>query len=113
MSGGLRLSILAELGLDPEEFGWQDLALCKNYEIKGHREDVFFDKYESDPETARAVDEMCLSCPVMKQCGLAGMDGEQGVYGGIYWNGSGKPDQARNLHKTPEVWERVWERLAE
>jgi hypothetical protein len=74
--------------------------------------ELFYSKYENDEEVAKQVDQACLSCPVMKQCGLRGPQGEHGVWGGIYWNGSGKPDNNRNSHKTPEIWEDIRERLA-
>ena len=106
------LSILQELGLDPQDLEWQDLGLCNGYDLgKGGESDVFYDAYETDEEVAKAADEMCLSCPVMKQCSLAGMRGEIGLWGGVYWNGSGNPDKNRNSHKTAEVWERIKERI--
>jgi hypothetical protein len=101
------VSLLDELGIDPEDFTWHDLALCD-----GMDPELFYSKYESDEEVAKQVDEACLSCPVMKQCGLRGPTGEHGVWGGIYWNGSGKPDVNRNSHKTPDVWDQIRERLA-
>lgn len=99
--------LIDELGLDPEQLVWQDLALCQGIE---DNEDLY-DNYESDPEIAKQVDEMCLVCPVMKQCAARGAEGEWGVWGGIYWNGAGKPDKARNLHKTPEVWARIAKKI--
>ena len=101
------MSLIEELGLDEDTLTWHQLALCKNMD----RED-FYDNYESDPQVAKAIDEACLVCPVMKQCAMAGEDGEWGVWGGIYWNGAGKPDKARNSHKSPEVWERIAKKLA-
>lgn len=95
-------SLLDELGLDPEDFEWQDLALCSNMPTS-----FFYDNYESDQETAKATDQVCLRCPVQKQCFFAGASGEHGVWGGVYWNGSGKPDKNRNAHKTEEVWNEV------
>lgn len=95
-------SLLEELGIDPEFFNWIDLGLCRKIDTE-----YFFDKYESSPEIARAVDAMCDSCPVQQECGMAGKNGvngktgEYGVWGGIYWNGSGKPDPNKNSHKEP------------
>lgn len=102
------MTLLEQLGLDPDDFVWQDLALCD-----GMDPELFYSKYENNEEDARQTDEVCLHCPVMKECGLRGMQGETGVWGGIYWNGSGKPDEARNAHKTPEVWARIRERMSE
>lgn len=102
-------TLISLLGIDPDDFIWQDLALCANDEEPTH----FYEDYEADTEVARQVDEMCLSCPVMAACAKAGMEnGEHGVWGGIYWNGSGKPDKARNAHKTDAVWLEIQTRIA-
>lgn len=100
------MSLLDELGIDPEEFTWHDLALCQ-----GMDPELFFTKYEADEEVAKQTDQACLSCPVFAECAAAGQDGQHGVWGAIYWNGSGKPDKNRNAHKTPEVWNEIAERL--
>jgi hypothetical protein len=94
--------LLDELGLSPEEFKWQDLALCANMSTE-----IFYDDYESDKKLAKAVDQICLRCPVISQCYFAGKKGENGVWGGIYWNGSGSKDPNRNSHKTEEEWEAI------
>lgn len=104
----MSLSVLHELGIDPESLKWQDLALCKNRDVNN-----FYDDYESDTTVAKIIDEMCLSCPVMKQCLSEGMEnGQWGVWGGIYLV-NGKKDDNRNAHKTPEVWEEIRNRLSE
>src|SRR5690349_4019798 len=64
-------SLLDELGLDPEEFDWDDLGLCRGT-VTSPDDDIFFDKYESDQESARSADEMCLRCPVIRQCFFEG-----------------------------------------
>jgi hypothetical protein len=52
---------------------------------------------------------MCLSCPVRKECLQAGVENnEWGVWGGVFLT-AGKPDQNKNSHKTPEVWEQIRE----
>ena len=100
------MSILDSLGIDEKDFVWQDLALCV-----GMNANLFFDTYETDVEVAKQIDECCLACPVMKECSAKGMGGEYGVFGGVYWNGSGKPDVNRNAHKTEAVLARIRERL--
>lgn len=100
-------SLLDELGIDPESFEWNDLALCRNIEIEGPETDAFFDQYESDEEAAKATDQMCLHCPVIRECFFAGSQGQQGVWGGVYWNGAGKPDKNKNSHKTEETWDEI------
>lgn len=102
------MSFLDELGLDEETFSWRDLALCQ-----GTPTNNFYDDYESSPTLPFVVDEMCLSCPVMKQCLEDGIEGkEYGVHGGIYLT-NGKPDDSKNSHKTPDVWKTIKERLSE
>lgn len=71
----------------------------------------FFDDYEEDVELAKAMDSVCLSCPVMRECLLEAFDNKDyGLRGGIYLT-NGKPDKARNGHKTPEVWAMIKEKL--
>lgn len=104
-------SLLDEWGIDPDDFEWHDIALCAGTPIPNHKEDIFFDKYEAEVETAKAADQLCLHCPVMKQCFFEGMDGKFGLYGGVYWNGAGKPDKNKNSHKTDEQWEEIYRRV--
>lgn len=98
----------SELGFDPDDVIWQDLALCsKTMELND-----FYDSYESSASVARTVDEACLSCPVLAQCLQSGTEnGEWGVWGGVYLT-SGKPDHNKNSHKTPEVWKAIKERIS-
>lgn len=100
------MSLLDDLGIEAADFVWQDLALCVGLDAN-----LFFDSYETDVEVAKQVDECCLSCPVMKECSAKGLNGEYGVFGGVYWNGSGKPDFNRNAHKTDAVWAKIRERI--
>jgi hypothetical protein len=100
-------SLLDEFGLDPEDFEWQDLALCANMPVS-----FFYDLYESDREVAKATDQVCLRCPVIRECFFAGANGEHGVWGGFYWNGSGEADTNKNSHKTEEVKEEILRRVS-
>jgi hypothetical protein len=104
--------LLDELGLDPDDFEWKDLSLCKSIPLSTPDDDLFFDRYESDTESAKATDSMCLHCPVISQCFMAGSEGQYGVWGGVYWNGSGKPDKNKNSHKTDEVWDEIRARVS-
>jgi hypothetical protein len=101
-------NILEELGVDPDDFTWEDLALCQNMDTE-----LFFDKYVEDPVIAKETDEMCLHCPVLAYCHSEGPKGNWGVWGAVYWNGAGRPDESRNAHKTPEVWNAIQDRLAD
>jgi hypothetical protein len=101
------LDALSALGIDLEALEWKDLALCD-----GMPTNMFYDEYESDENVAKVVDEMCLSCPVMKQCLLSGMENDEwGVWGGIYLMGGNK-DRNRNSHKTEDIWEAIRERVS-
>lgn len=95
-------NILNELGIDPDDFGWMDLAVCQ-----GLDHNLFYDTYENDINIARSVDEMCLSCPVIKMCYEHGIQNdEQGVWGGVYLY-SKSIDKSRNLHKSAETWKKL------
>lgn len=100
--------LLDELGLDDQDVRWQNLALCQ-----GMQTEWFYDLYEKDGEVARASDEACLRCPVKAQCFLAGQSGEYGVWGGVFWNGSGKPDKNKNSHKSDDTWTEIYEGVKE
>jgi len=95
-----------ELGIDPNNVNWKDLAVCFSMETN-----YFYDTYESDGEMAKNIDQVCLSCPIMAQCALMGVENnEWGVWGGIYLT-SGKPDKNKNSHKTKDIWDAIRERL--
>ncbi|MEY4331610.1 MAG: hypothetical protein RLZZ196_348 [Bacteroidota bacterium] len=94
--------ILRDLGIDEEHFNWFDLSLCRGMDTN-----MFFDKYEADPNIAKNIDEMCLSCPVISMCYQSGIDNnEYGVWGGVYLS-SGTIDKSKNLHKTSEIWKKL------
>lgn len=96
------------LDADPDEIEWQDYALCAGMPIN-----IFYEDYESDPAFAKTVDEICMACPVQRECLLAGAgNNEHGVWGGIYLS-SGTPDPQRNAHKTPKIWKEIKERTSE
>lgn len=106
-------SLLEELGLDESTLSWHQLALCGGRQTneEGMELNWFFDDYESDAELAKTMDEVCLKCPVMRDCLMEGTDGKNyGLWGGIYLD-NGKQDKARNAHKTPEVWARIQEKI--
>lgn len=100
------LSVLDELGIDPNDVEWQDLALCHGLDLKR-----FYESYETSERTAKLTDQICLSCPVMKECLAAGIENnEWGVWGGVYLS-SGRPDDAKNQHKTPEIKKQMREKI--
>lgn len=99
------MSILNDLGIDPDHLEWHQLSLCNGMNLSW-----FYDLYESDSEVAKQVDNICLACPVTRECGTAGSAGEYGVWGGIYWAGNGKQDRAKNSHKSEGVWDMIKEK---
>lgn len=95
-------NLLDELGLDAEDVKWYDLAACQNMKINW-----FYDDYESDKELAKQVDQICLHCPVVKQCYIEGVSNkEKGVWGGVYMD-LGRVDRPNNSHKEVETWKRL------
>lgn len=75
--------LVEQLGLDPEEFQWQDLALCST--TTGTDTELFFSEFESDPVIQKQVRDMCAVCPVRQMCFLDGVQNkEYGVRGGYY-----------------------------
>lgn len=95
------------LGLDAEDLDWTDLAICVGQDVKR-----FYEGYETNPRTAKLTDQMCLSCPVRKECLEAGVENsEWGVWGGIYLE-NGKPNDSKNAHKTQDIWDQIREGIA-
>jgi hypothetical protein len=94
--------ILSSLGVDQEDFSWWHLALCRGMDTN-----LFYDKYESDTNIAKSIDEACLSCPVIKMCYDSGVENEEcGVWGGVYLN-LGNINRPKNIHKDKETWDRL------
>jgi hypothetical protein len=91
-------SLLEQIGIDPRDFEWQHLAACTGYPTN-----LFFEDYEKDPVQAQQVDQLCISCPVARECFKLGVDTKStGVFGGFYLS-NGEPAKTRNSHKTQEV----------
>lgn len=91
--------ILNKLKSDEDFIKWWDLSACQGMDTN-----LFFDKYEIDPTIANAIDQCCLSCPVMKMCYESGVENnEYGVWGGIYLS-SGSIDKMKNIHKNKDIW---------
>lgn len=85
---------------------WKDEALCLDYDTN-----IFFEKYEDQPELRLAVDKLCSECPVKKECFAIGITGkEYGVWGGIYLE-DGKISKEFNRHKTKLQWGDTWQYL--
>ncbi len=94
--------ILNNLGIDSDDLDWFHLAICRGMDTN-----LFYEKYESDSNIAKNIDEMCLSCPVISMCYEAGVEGnESGVWGGVYLT-SGSIDKSKNLHKEQDLWKKL------
>jgi hypothetical protein len=99
--------ILNELGLDEDNVRWWDLAACHGMDTN-----LFFDKYELDVNMAKAIDQCCLSCPVIQMSYKSGIENnEYGVWGGVYLS-SGSVDKMKNIHKDKNVWKELRKRNA-
>jgi len=109
------MSIIHDVFSDIDEFDWRELATCQGVDpaqVSGE-DDIFFDGYEADEVIARQTDELCLSCPVARQCFAEGRSGKSdGVWGGVYLV-NGKPNKNYNRHKTDEVWHSLRKALGE
>jgi hypothetical protein len=91
--------------LHDDDFDWRKIASCASY---GDPQ-LFFEAYEFDHHTARQVDEICLHCPVIRQCLRTGKEGgDTGVWGGIYLK-NGKYARPENKHKTQAKWQQLKE----
>jgi hypothetical protein len=85
---------------------WQEDAKCVNLDTN-----IFFDKYEEDYNLRLAVDKMCSTCPVRKECiAYAVSRQEWGVWGGVYLE-KGKISKEFNDHKDNSDWFNVWSGL--
>lgn len=99
-------SVLDALGLDLEELDWQKLAICNGQDTWR-----WYEGYESSARVAQLTDEICLSCPVRRECLEAGIENsEYGCWGGVFLT-AGRVDEQRNAHKTQDIWEQIRESI--
>lgn len=91
--------------LDNEDFHWMQLGSCYQFGVTSPEDDYWFDQYEKSEEVAKNVDDMCLTCPVIKFCAEYGNEQKlDGVWGGVYLQ-NGKVAAPKNRHKTEKTWE--------
>ena len=96
------LGTLGRISVDDNDaFSWMKDSLCAEFGPE------LFDLYEKDRAAAEQVDEMCLNCPVIAKCFVAGSNNNWGQWGGVFWNGSGRPEYKANSHKTEEYLQEV------
>jgi signal transduction histidine kinase len=85
---------------------WKDNGACFDYDTN-----LFFDKYEEDQLLRPAIDKLCSTCSVRKQCFAVGVSQKEwGVWGGIYLEG-GQISKEFSDHKTKQAWAETWQHL--
>lgn len=85
---------------------WKEAASCKDYDWN-----LFFDKYEEDVLLRGAIDQLCSTCPVARQCFAVGVSQKEwGVWGGVYLEG-GKISREFNRHRNKAKWGETWKYL--
>lgn len=85
---------------------WRDDALCEGYDTN-----LFFDKYEENEKLRSAIDNLCSTCPVARQCFATGISNKEwGVWGGVYLE-TGKISKEFNSHKDKVAWSETWKYL--
>lgn len=85
---------------------WKKRAMCLNLDTN-----MFFDKYEENTDLRPAVDSLCKSCPVQKECIANAVSRQEwGVWGGVFLE-KGKISKEFNSHKTQEDWFELWSSL--
>lgn len=85
---------------------WKDDALCLDYDTN-----IFFEKYEDDELLRPAVDNLCYSCPVNKECFAVGITGKEwGIWGGVYLQG-GEISKEYSSHKSKKDWSVFWTKM--
>jgi hypothetical protein len=100
------MNLLEAFGRDEDEVKWQDFGSCVGLDPQ-----LFDETYKDNPALRPVVDEICLTCPVMKECYEAGTkNGESFVWGGTYLE-NGKPVPDLNDHKTDAVNNQMDKRL--
>ena len=99
-------NLFQALKIDLDSFSWQELASCL-----GAPTNWFFDTYENNKAQAKQIDNMCLACPIVKQCFDQGrINKETGVWGGFYLT-YGAIDRSKNAHKDPEIVRKLVSRI--
>jgi hypothetical protein len=89
-----------------DKHSWKNSAACLGYDTN-----FFFDKYEEDENLRPAIDSLCMSCPVRKECFAIGVSQKEwGVWGGIYLE-AGEISKEFGNHKSRSDWEKTWRNL--
>ncbi len=100
------MNILEQLGLQEDRLAWQDLAACRRDDPK------YFDKYYQDNPVVRPmVDEICINCPVIKECFTSAARNKESFLWAATWLDNGQPVSEMSDHQTKEFKQRLRERL--
>jgi hypothetical protein len=85
---------------------WKDHGSCKDFDTN-----LFFDKYEENLELRPAIDKLCSTCPMVRQCFAVGVSQKEwGVWGGVYVE-NGKISREYNKHRSKDDWAKTWQNL--
>jgi hypothetical protein len=85
---------------------WKDEGSCRDYDTN-----LFFDKYEENVDLRPAIDNLCATCPMARQCFAVGVSQKEwGVWGGVYIE-NGKISREFNRHRSKEDWSKTWQYL--
>jgi hypothetical protein len=85
---------------------WKDQASCRNYDTN-----FFFDKYEENASLRPAIDQLCNTCPVVRQCFAIGISQKEwGVWGGVYLE-NGEISREFSKHRAKAQWAEKWKNL--
>jgi hypothetical protein len=88
------------------KFKWKDNASCLDYDTN-----LFFEKYEESESLRPAIDALCSSCPVRKDCFSVGISGKEwGVWGGVFLE-NGEISKEFASHKNKDDWGMTWQSL--
>lgn len=85
---------------------WREKASCEGFDTE-----FFFDKYEEDLMLRPAIDNLCSTCPVARQCFAVGVSQKGwGVWGGVYLE-NGKISREFGRHRSKVEWAETWKYL--
>lgn len=85
---------------------WKDRAACQGMDTE-----LFFDKYEEDVNVRAATEDVCMNCPVVRDCLATGVSQKgTGVWGGIYLE-NGEISREFSKHLSKKDWGEKWKRL--
>jgi hypothetical protein len=89
-----------------DKHNWKNKASCQDYDTN-----LFFDKYEEEEALRPAIESVCFSCPVQRECFAVGISQKEwGVWGGIFLE-NGNISREFNRHKTKQDWGNTWQNL--